>query len=130
MGRFDKWDCRSSYYYGNRYSFYRNGWDEKDVDDRWIKDSHSNHAYKNENKGKHYWFICPDIKWKYERIKTFKSLSSKIIDVINEKCDQNYADLYAELEKESSFSPIDYSKNEVYELEYELFDERVRHINE
>lgn len=130
MGRFDKWDCHHSYYYGNRYSCYRNGWDNKDVDDSWIKDSYANCAYKNENRGKHYWFICPERTWKYDRIKTFRSLSTKIIDVVDEKCVQNYTDLYAELEKDDSFSPIDYSKDEVYEMEYESFDERVKHINE
>lgn len=130
MGRFDKWDCRSSYYYGNRYSFYRNGWDEKDVDDSWIKDPYTNYAYKNENKGKHYWFICPEAKWNSDRIKIFRSLSSKIIDVIDAKCVQNYTDLYEELEKESSFSPVDYSKDEVFGLSYESFVEITNRINE
>ena len=130
MGRFDKWDCHHSYYYGNRYSCYRNGWDNKDVDDSWIKDSYVNCAYKNENKGKHYWFICPERTWKYDRIKTFRSLSTKIIDVVDKKCVQNYTDLYAELEEDDSFSPIDYSKDKVYEMAYESFDERVKRINE
>lgn len=130
MGRFDKWDCHRSYYYGNRYPCYQNGWDNKYVDDSWTKDLYTNCAYKNENRGKHYWFICPEEEWKYDRIKVFKSLSSKIIDVVNEKCAQNYTDLYAELEKNCSFSPIDYSKDKVYEMRYEVFAEKVNGINE
>lgn len=130
MGCFDKWDCHRSYYYGNRYPCYQNGWDNKYVDDSWTKDLYTNCAYKNENRGKHYWFICPEEEWKYDRIKVFKSLSSKIIDVVNEKCVQNYTDLYAELEKNSSFSPIDYSKDKVYEMRYEVFAEKVNGINE
>ena len=124
MGRFDKWNCHRIFYF-------KNEWDRRvEVDDSWIKDLCDDYAYKNENKGKYYWFICQEKEWKYDRIKTFKSLSSKIIDVIDEKCVQNYTDLYAELEKEDSFSPIDYSKDEVYEMAYSVFDEKVSHINE
>ena len=129
MGRFDKWDCRIATHYVNSYYYRSNGWDD-DVSDAWIKDSYTNQAYKNENKGKHYWFIYPESEWKYDRIKIFRSLSSKIIDIVDKKCVQNYTNLYAELEKESDFSPIDYSKDEVYEMKYKSFDERVKHINE
>lgn len=129
MGRFDKWDCRIATHHVNSYYYRSDGWDD-DVSDAWIKDSYTNQAYKNENKGKHYWFIYPESEWKYDRIKIFRSLSSKIIDIVDKKCVQNYTDLYAELEKESDFSPIDYSKDEVYEMKYESFDERVKHINE
>ena len=128
MGHFDKWKCCSEYY--GRSSYYRYEWSSKEVDDSWIKDSYINNAYKNENKGRHYWFIYPDAKWKSDRIKIFRSLSSKIIDVINEECVQNYTDLYEELEKESSFSPVDYSNDEVFELSYESFVERTNRINE
>lgn len=129
MGRFDKWSCDVEYNYGDL-SYYRYRWDKKKIDDNWIKDSYANCAYKNENKGKHYWFIYPESKWKYDRIKTFRSLSSKIIDVIDKKCVQNYADLYAELEKDSSFSPIDYSKDEIFEMKYESFAEMTKKMNE
>ena len=129
MGRFDKWNCHIATYHEGSYYYRYNGWSDN-VDDTWIKDSYANQAYKNENKGKHYWFINLNSEWKFDRIKIFKSLSSKIIDVINEKCVQNYADLYAELEKESDFSPIDYGKDEVHEMKYKSFDERVKHINE
>lgn len=129
MGRFDKWDCRMATYYGSSYYYRYDGWND-DVSDTWTKDSYTNHAYKNENKGKHYWFINLNSEWEFDRIKTFKSLSSKIIDVINEKCVQNYTDLYAELEKKSDFSPIDYGKDEVYEYTYEAFKERCDHIND
>lgn len=128
MGRFDKWNCRSAYYYGDGYSF--DGWNKKGVDDSWIKDSYTNYAYKNENQGKHYWFICLNTEWEYERVKIFKSLSSKIIDVINEKCVQNYTDLYAELEIDSRFSPIDYSKDEIYDMDFESFEERCSHAKD
>lgn len=127
MGRFDKWKCRREYYGRSLYCRYE--WSNKEVDDSWIKDSYINNAYKNENKGKHYWFIHPDAKWNSDRIKIFRSLSSKIIDVINEECVQNYTDLYEELEKESSFSPVDYSNDEVFELSYESFVERTNRIN-
>ena len=98
MGRFDKWKCRREYYGRSLYCRYE--WSSKEVDDSWIKDSYINNAYKNENKGKHYWFIHPDAKWNSDRIKIFRSLSSKIIDVINEECVQNYTDLYIEHGKE------------------------------
>ena len=130
MGRFDKWDCRiATHYYGTSYYYRYDGWND-DVSDTWIKDSYTNQAYKNENKGKHYWFIYPESDWKDDRIKTLRSLSGKIIDVIDTKCVQNYTNLYEELEKESSFSPVDYSKDEVFELDYETFIERTNRIDE
>ena len=129
MGRFDRWSCDIEYNYDNP-SYYRYGWNNKKIDDSWVKDPYNNCAYKNNNKGKHYWFIYPDAYWKSDRIKCFKSLSSKIIDVINTSCTQNYTDLYAELEKDSSFSPIDYSKDEISEMTYESFTERLKSINE
>lgn len=128
MGRFDKWMCMKQYDYDyndpsrSKYSY--------KIDDSWIKDSYINYAYNNENVGKYYWFIYPESDWKDDRIKTFRSLSGKIIDVIDEKCVQNYADLYAELEKESSFSPVDYDKDEVCEMTYESFKEKCSHIND
>lgn len=128
MGRFDKWYCRIATYYGSSYYYRFDGWND-DVSDTWLKDSYTNHAYKNENKGKHYWFINLNSKWKFDRIKIFKSLSSKIIDVINKKCVQNYTDLYEELERESRFSPIDYGKDKVFELSYESFVEITNRIN-
>lgn len=128
MGRFDKWKCRREYYGRSLYCRYE--WSSKEVDDSWIKDSYINNAYKNENKGKHYWFICPERTWKYDRIKTFRSLSTKIIDVVDEKCVQNYTDLYEELESDDRFSPIDYSKDEVYDIDYESFEKRCKHVKD
>lgn len=129
MGRFDKWDCHTATYYGSSYYSRYNGW-STDVDDTWIKDTYVNHAYKNENRGKHYWFICPNAEWEFYRIRIFKALSSKIIDVISEKCVQNYTDLYAELETDSRFSPIDYSKDKIYDMDYESFEERCNHVKD
>lgn len=123
MGRFDYWDCKIAYKRINYWNTYSD-WDE-DVDKNWIFDNYEEHAYKNINKGKHYWFINLNSENKWYRIQHMKTISTKIIDVINEDCVQEYTKLYNELEKDEGFSPIDYSKDKVCDMDFEMFSKIV-----
>lgn len=76
---------------------------------------------KGINKGK-YHFFASEYRWRDEITWSFyeyKSISQKLISVINEDCRENYAELFELLECKTSYSPLDESKNEyiLYTLE-------------
>lgn len=123
MGRFDYWECQTAYKrrYWNSYK----EWNRDDVDSTWIFDSYEDHAYKNFNEGKHYWFINLDAEYEHNKIKCLKTISTKLIDVLSEECVQEYPELYHLLEKQASFSPVDYSKDKVCNLDLEMFTQIV-----
>lgn len=98
IGRFDHWD--TDYRGASLY-------DE-------VKDSY----YPQVNKGKIYWFY--DKKGKYNGFELIRSLN-KIISVISEDCDENYADIFEELQCKPSYSPFDRSKDEYVPYELDEF---------
>lgn len=64
-----------------------------------------------ENEGKHYFFYSKNSDDTY-RLQTIKSISNKIIDCLNDKCVDNFAELMDKLECDSHYSPVDTSKDE------------------
>lgn len=88
MGRFDAWD----YKYG------------KGISDR-----------ININKGKHHYFARKSKGWRnedYLDLITTKSISGRFISVVSTECVENYAELFDMLEANTSYSPLDKSKDE------------------
>lgn len=119
MGKFDIWDLEHQYIPSD--SWGRRLYHSEVLDDTWFIDKYNSQAYKNIYKGKGYWFINQKEEYKWNRVKHFKSVSSKIISLVDDKCVQNYTDLYAELETCTEFSPIDYECDQIIDMEYEDF---------
>lgn len=88
MGRFDAWD----YKYG------------KGINDR-----------ININKGKHHYFARKSKGWRnedYLDLITTKSISGRFISVVLKECVENYAEMFDMLERNTTYSPLDKSKDE------------------
>ncbi|MGJ0846512.1 hypothetical protein ACR77J_07480 [Tissierella praeacuta] len=104
MGRFDKWTTDYS----------------KDI-----------HGDRNVNKGKHHYFARKvKYSWcdeEYLGLIITKSLGNRFISVISSDCVENYAELFNMLEVNTSYSPLDKSKDEY--IQY-TFDEVVEKIND
>lgn len=92
--------------------------------------------YYGKNKGKHHFFaVLIDKESSYYSYRTrkefdysfvqIKSLNGKLIDVVDEECALNYAEIFNELEQQTSYSPIDETKNEYIPYTYEEFSEKV-----
>lgn len=69
--------------------------------------------YDGTSKGKQFWFYQSDKEWK--DFVYLKSIKDKIISCIDDKCVDNYADLFDLMECKSSYSPYDESKD-IYNL--------------
>jgi hypothetical protein len=54
-------------------------------------------------------------------LKTMQSISQKIISVISDECVENYSDLFEKLEGDTTFSPVDSSRDEYIPYTYEDF---------
>lgn len=136
MGRFNKWEkltnCfRKKWYWssnGDRY------W-EFDLDDTWtLMPNDKNTAYKHVNKGKYYWFYtgCNNLdslqRYYFE---TRKSISDVLIDCIDEKPSQNYADYFDDLENNHfDYNPIDFTSETLFDLPYDKFIEKLNELDE
>lgn len=70
-----------------------------------------------ENKGKAYFFYCLDTG----NFTTIKTLSTGLIDIIDEECVDNYAELMDKLEGKAIYSPLDPSKTEYLDYTLEEF---------
>lgn len=81
--------------------------------------------YSGTNKGKYYFFAPLGDKSEFIYFQTFKTLNGKLIDVIDENCVSNYADLFKVLEKSRHYSPIDESKNEYLPYTFEDFSHKL-----
>lgn len=80
--------------------------------------------------GKEYWFAYMDSsndsnKWKLRHF----SSSSNIIDVVDEKCVENYAELFELMESDSEYSPYDPSKDERIEYTFDEFIYKILNHN-
>lgn len=104
LGRYDKW--------------------ESDYDNKDNKYTHNNGytVYPQHAKGKAY-FFKRDSSYG-NGIENIKSLS-KFIGVVSEECVENYAELMELLERDSSYSPIDYTKDEYVEYTKEELEKRL-----
>lgn len=102
IGRYDYWD----YEYLSRESY----------DKRWTK------------KGKKYYFY--DANFDYSSFSTIQSIKGKIIDIIDDKCVSNYADIFDKLERNSNYSPVDDAKNVITNYTLEEFLKNENEIKE
>lgn len=83
--------------------------------------------------GKEYWFAYSDsgssrngsVVW---RLKHFSS-AANIIDIIDEKCIENYAELFELMERDSEYSPYDSSKDERIEYTFDEFIDKILNHN-
>lgn len=76
------------------------------------------------NKGKYFYFIDPDEKY-YSRI-IMKSISGRLISIINEECVGNYADLLDEIERSRDYSPHDPTKDEYVPYTLDEFEYKIK----
>jgi hypothetical protein len=107
MGRFDKWDTKYEKVPKdpnkpkNSYSYRYRDYDEILVD---------------VNKGKHHFFVRERESWRkgetYLAVLTLKSLGDKFIDIVTDKCVDNYSNLFDQLESKTDYSPYDKTKDE------------------
>lgn len=103
LGRYDLW----------QYEY------EKNEEGIW-QYKYGNIIKKWETKGKAYFFVNKNTKC----ITIVKSLSKDIIEVISEECVENYAELFEELEKDTRYSPVDNTKDELIYYTLEEFKEK------
>lgn len=104
LGRYDKWE----HDYDNKY-----------------QDKNGDTKYPNISKGKVYYFynkVREKSSW-YSGIEHIKSLN-KLISVVSEDCDENYAEMFEKLERNTYYSPIDESKNKYLPYTFEEFEEK------
>lgn len=135
MGKFD--------YYSSGYSWYSNG--EKKYATSWNKVPNECKSYRGSLNyeyekglfyGKYFWFAYKyyeydyidgekvyrtDFKWHFS---SFKSISSaKFIKCKDDKCIEEYADVYERMQYEDSFSPYDKTRDKYYNLTFDEFKE-------
>lgn len=79
------------------------------------------YRYDSENKGKHHWFYNP----KNECFEEMKTVSNKLIDIIDNNCTTEYLDIFDKLEGRETYSPIDYSKNEYINYDFDEFKKKI-----
>lgn len=122
MGRFDKFEEQSNWYYRSSwYSSRKEGW-QHPLDETWIADKlslYNDCRYRYANKGKHFFFI--NLRSYGNYIETFKSVTRKFSKVINESHHEEYIDFVDMLNCSSKYSPVDYSKSKIIKLPYENF---------
>lgn len=88
--------------------------------DKWIYiGKFDYHGYRSNGK-KYFWFY--NERGGFEQI---ISLSNKIIDIIDETCVSNYADIFDKMEHDYRYSPYDSSKDEYIAYTFEEFKEKI-----
>jgi hypothetical protein len=88
--------------------------------EKWIYIGKFNyHGWRSKEK-KYFWFF--NERGNFEQIIT---LSSKIIDIIDENCVSNYADIFDKMESDYHYSPYDNIKDEYIAYTLEEFKEKV-----
>lgn len=133
MGRFDKWEKLTNYFRKDWYWSLndKDGKWEFDLDDTWtLMPNDKNTAYKHVNKGKYYWFYTGHNNFSsFQRyyFETRKSIGDILIDCIDEKPSQNYADYFDDLENNHfDYNPIDFTSETSLDLPYDKFIERIK----
>ena len=124
MGKFDKYEKQSNWHYD--YSRINEGW-AYPLDNTWIEDKLCSYDYRYRfiNKGKHFFFIqlgnqnSPYSARDY--VTTFKSVTRKFSEVVNEKHHEKYIDFVHMLNNCSCYSPINYNKSKIITLPFENF---------
>lgn len=138
MGRFDKWEQLTNCYFSKKYYWSpddnKNGKWEFDLDDTWtLMPNNKKIAYKYANKGKYYWFYTGDANFhpfaKYY-FEARKSIGDILIDCVDEKPSQNYADYFEDLENNHfDYNPIDFTSETLFDLPYDKFVEKLNELD-
>lgn len=84
--------------------------------------------YSNSEKSCFWFYNGVDYRGK-SNFSRITSLSNKIIDVVDENCVNNYAELFDNLECDSSYSPYDESKDEYVPYELNDFIDKLKNMN-
>lgn len=140
LGKYDAYNIISNHYHEKRYwhsSLYKEGW-EYPIDSTWHDNiiCGGNHSrYRHENIGKEFWFVKlgnPNAKYSWEKqddICHFKSITRKFAKIITSECEK-YAEYYEMMQKNSEFSPIDYSKARILPVPFKDFSRALtEHMN-
>ena len=129
MGRFDKWEKLTNRFINKWYwsSNKDREW-EFNLDDTWtLVPNNKNTAYKHVNKGKYYWFYIGHNNYSsFQKycFETRKSIGDILIDCIDEKPSQNYAEYFDDLENNHfDYNPIDFTSEKLLDLPYDKFVE-------
>jgi hypothetical protein len=124
LGRYDYYWNETVYVYKNEEYNWRNLPHEAKTYN--YREMCHNHTTKLiEKTEKRHWFYAKNPT--YRKIESYKSVSDKFIQCTNESCVDNYAELFDELERNSSYSPIDNDKDEYVKLTLEEFKEECRY---
>lgn len=91
----------------------------------------ANTAYKHVNKGKYYWFRSVDnnnyISFQRYCFETRKNIGDILIDCVDEKPSQNYAEYFDDLENNHfNYNPINFTSETLLDLPYDKFIERIK----
>lgn len=129
MGRFDKYE--NCYWKNGNYFRTRKKMEQwcEDNNIQQVKDRSGYWHYEKDdyapaNVGKQHCFYYKRKTWNGELIDDFcwmTSMGKNLISVVNDKCCENYADLFYMLEGTNSYSPIDESKEKYFEMSFEDF---------
>ena len=136
MGRFDKWEKLTNCFRKSLYwSSNKDGKWEFNLDNTWtLMPNDKNIAYKHVNKGKYYWFCIVDnevdtdnyISFQKYCFETRKSIGDILIDCVDEKPSQNYAEYFDDLENNHfNYNPIDFTSETLFDLSYDKFVEKL-----
>lgn len=87
------------------------------------------HANGGTYEGKKYFFYNVGSKSSYSDFTKLKSLGDKIVSVITEECDPNYAELVDKLQKSKEYSPHDPSKTKYIPYTFEDFKNKIKKKN-
>lgn len=132
MGRFDKWEILTNRF---RKKWYWSSDEDREwefnLDDTWVLfPNDKNTAYKHVSKGKYYWFYTGHNNLSFFQryyFETRKSIGDILIDCIDEKPSQNYAEYFDDLENNHfNYNPIDFTSETSLDLPYDKFIERIK----
>lgn len=70
------------------------------------------------------YFFCNGKNTNYY-FETIRSLGDKLIEIVSEDCVENYTDLFDKLEHSTRYSPIDDSRDEYVEYEYNILSKKI-----
>ena len=133
VGKFD--------YYSYGYKWIENGevktsrkWSDVPIDK--VRGYRSDYVSINLSYGKYFWFAYKSYNYDYDmgkkskvdfewRFQQMKSISGKFIKCIDNKCNDEYAEIHESMTHKSSFSPVDDSKEKLVRYSLEDFKKYV-----
>jgi hypothetical protein len=117
MGRFDYYSCGFEWIQDGKTVRSKHSKDIPRID-RWGIIEHE--YIENYPYGKYYWFATKyKDEWSFKQVKSI--LKNKLISCIYDKCTPLYAEIFDEMEKTSSYSPYDPSKDIVCDMSLDEF---------